>query len=223
MLPPAVAVATNASGTIRRRATDSVTSATRKPTTSPASHGVHPTNSYSPRITAEIAATDAAASAARGGRNRDDMDAEANPRPGRARRRTSVAHRFPLGIGSGEPRYAAAMASDASDTQSPPAGGVTVHLDDDWPVQVADRIESTVGSIRDRTAVPLDKAAHWMVYGLLASILGLAAAVLLAIGIVRVIDVYLPEEVWAAHAVTGGMFLLIGLFLWSRRRRPSAS
>lgn len=113
------------------------------------------------------------------------------------------------------------MADETTGAATRPAGGVTVTLDDDWPAHIADRIETTVGSIRDKTAVPLDKAAHWVVYGLLASILGLATAILVAAGVVRVIDVYLPEDVWAAHAVTAGIFLLIGLFLWSRRHRPA--
>lgn len=113
------------------------------------------------------------------------------------------------------------MADETTGTPTPSPGDVTVTLEGDWPAEVADRIERTVGSIRDKTAVPLDKAAHWVVYGLLASILGVAAVVLLAAGIVRVIDVYLPEDVWAAHAVTAGIFLLIGLFLWSKRRRSA--
>jgi hypothetical protein len=113
------------------------------------------------------------------------------------------------------------MVDDNTGTPTRSAGGVTVTVDGDWPADVAGRIEATVGAIRDKTAVPLDKAAHWIVYGLVASILGMAAAILVAAGLVRVVDVYLPEDVWAAHAVTSGIFLAIGLFLWSRRRRSS--
>jgi hypothetical protein len=113
------------------------------------------------------------------------------------------------------------MVDESTGTPTRSAGGVTVTVDGDWPADVADRIETAVGTIRDKTAVPLDKAAHWIVYGLLASILAIAAAILMAAGLVRVVDVYLPEDVWAAHSVTAGIFLAIGLFLWSRRRRSS--
>lgn len=94
---------------------------------------------------------------------------------------------------------------------------------DDWVVQAADTIERVVGTVRDKTAVPLDKAARVVVYGLLAGLLGAAAAVLLAIAAVRALDVALGSafgvEVWAAHAVVGGIFTLAGLFLWSKRER----
>lgn len=92
---------------------------------------------------------------------------------------------------------------------------------DDWAAQTADTIEHVVGALRDKTATPLTAIARTVVYGLLAAIVGSMALVLLAIGTVRALDVYLPEDVWAAHLVTGGIFTLAGLFLWARRRRTS--
>ena len=92
---------------------------------------------------------------------------------------------------------------------------------DDWAAQTADTIEQVVGAVRDRTAVPLTAIARTVVYGLFAAFAASMALVLLAIGAVRALDVYLPEDVWAAHLVTGGIFTLAGLFLWARRRRTS--
>ena len=95
-------------------------------------------------------------------------------------------------------------------------------LGDDWPTQTADTIDRVVGSIRDKTAVPLERVARLVVYGLLAGILGIAAIVLLSVGIVRVLDVYIPvDSVWPAHLITGGIFTLIGLFLWRKRKQTT--
>ena len=91
--------------------------------------------------------------------------------------------------------------------------------DPEWPVQAAYTVERVVGSIRDKTTVPLTIAARAIVYGLVAAVMGIALVVLLAIFAVRILDVYLPDDVWAAHLVVGMLFTLIGLFLWSKRRR----
>jgi hypothetical protein len=90
---------------------------------------------------------------------------------------------------------------------------------DDWAVQAADTVERVVDSIRGKTTGPITTVARALVFGLLAAILGITALVLLIVGMVRAIDVYLPEDVWAAYALTGGIFFLVGLFLWTRRRR----
>jgi len=87
----------------------------------------------------------------------------------------------------------------------------------DWAAQTADTIERVVGSVRGKTAEPLDRIARVLVYGLVAGILGVAALVLLAVAVVRGLDVAIPGEVWSAHAVAGGIFTLAGLFLWRKR------
>ena len=93
---------------------------------------------------------------------------------------------------------------------------------DDWPAQTADTIDRVVGSIRDKTAVPLERVARIVVFGLLATILGIAAVTLFSIAVVRVLDVYIPvDSVWPAHLITGGIFTLVGLFLWSKRTQPT--
>lgn len=89
--------------------------------------------------------------------------------------------------------------------------------DGDWAAQTADTIERVVGSVRGKTAEPLDRIARLLVYGLVAGILGIAAVVLLAVAVVRGLDVAIPGEVWSAHAVAGGIFTLAGLFLWRKR------
>ena len=93
----------------------------------------------------------------------------------------------------------------------------------DWTVQAADTIESVVGSIRDKTAKPLTTVARGLVFGLIAGILGGAAVVLLIIGLVRALVELLPfddhaRNVWVAEAGLGGLFLLVGLFVFAKRK-----
>ena len=103
---------------------------------------------------------------------------------------------------------------------SPPsASGVAPASRNDWPAVAADRVESVEGSIRDKTVRPLTTAVRGVVYGLLAAVLGIAVIVLLAIAAVRFVNVYLPSGVWAADLVVGMFFTLVGLFLWTKRRR----
>lgn len=89
--------------------------------------------------------------------------------------------------------------------------------DKDWAAETADTIERLVGTVRTKTSGPLEKVARVLVYGLVALIVGTAAAVLAAVAMVRALDLALPGDVWAAHAVTGGIFVLAGLFLWRKR------
>jgi hypothetical protein len=89
--------------------------------------------------------------------------------------------------------------------------------DADWTYTVADAIDSTVATVRDKTVVPVQRVVKLVVGGLLAGALVATAGVLAAIGAFRALDVYLPGGAWSAHLVVGGIFTLGGLFCWSRR------
>jgi hypothetical protein len=110
----------------------------------------------------------------------------------------------------------------ANPPDTSPASGAAVPstTGSDWTVQVADTIESVVGSIRDKTAVPAETIARAVVYGILIAVMGGAAFVLFTAALVRLLDNWL--RVWAIYAILGGLFTVIGLFLW-RKRRPRAS
>ena len=99
----------------------------------------------------------------------------------------------------------------------------TANTDDtDWTVQTADTIDRVVTTIRSKTAEPLVGVARWVVFGLLAALVGTMALVLLAIGSVRALIVYLPfgdSRVWAADLIVCGIFVAIGLFAF-RKARP---
>lgn len=101
---------------------------------------------------------------------------------------------------------------------SRPAGAMSLpSAESDWTEQVADAIDTAVSTVRDKTVVPARKAVRVVVAGLLAGVLAGVAAVLLAISAFRALSVYLPEDVWAAYLVVGGIFTVAGLFCWSRR------
>jgi hypothetical protein len=100
----------------------------------------------------------------------------------------------------------------------------------DWTVQAADTIDSVVTTIRDKTVVPLTTVARGLVYGLIAGVLGSVAAVLVAIGLTRALQVYLPfhtgvshaRSIWAADAIVGGIFVLLGWFFFLRKATAKA-
>ncbi len=92
----------------------------------------------------------------------------------------------------------------------------------DWTVQTADTIDRVVTTIRSKTSEPLVGLARWVVFGLLAAVVGSMALVLLAIGSVRALINYLPvgdNRVWVADLIVGGIFVFAGLLLF-RKARP---
>ena len=109
------------------------------------------------------------------------------------------------------------MSDSSPATRAPGAVSSTKLSSDDWPAQAADTIERVVGTIRSKTADPVERVARILIYGLLAAILGIAVLVLFTIAAVRFINAYLPGDVWAAHLLLGVLFTVAGLVLWSQR------
>ena len=90
-------------------------------------------------------------------------------------------------------------------------------LEGDWPAQAATSIEQLVTSVRDRSTVPILTAARAIVYALVGGTLIVASFILLVICFIRLIDNYLPGEVWAAYLLLGSIFVIAGLLLWTQR------
>ena len=87
----------------------------------------------------------------------------------------------------------------------------------DWAAEVADRIDDVVEKVRANTSDKLVNVARWLVFGLLAVVMGGIAVVLFVIFAIRLLAVIFQGEVWLAHLVLGAIFLVVGVFLWSRR------
>ena len=104
---------------------------------------------------------------------------------------------------------------------APPGGSGAAQ---DWTTEVADRIESAVGAVRDKTTLRALEVVRAAVLGLVALPLALVAGIFLLVGLFRLVEVYLPVEpysarVWGTYAVSGAIFVLAGLFMFSRRTR----
>jgi hypothetical protein len=89
----------------------------------------------------------------------------------------------------------------------------------DWAKQTTETLGRVVGEVRVKTTGPLIKVARAVVYGLLAAILGVAALVLVAILLIRVLDL-LPGGVWVAQLIAGLIFTGAGLLMWRLRHTP---
>jgi hypothetical protein len=87
----------------------------------------------------------------------------------------------------------------------------------DWAVAATDRVVEVVDRIRSVTTQPALTATRGIVYGLLAGICLIALAVLLFLGIFRLLDVVVPGDSWSAHLVLGSALCLVGSLLWTRR------
>ena len=87
----------------------------------------------------------------------------------------------------------------------------------DWAAQVVDTLENVVKAVKSKTTDPALNLVRTVVYALMGVGLALATLLLLTIGSVRVLDAYLPQGVWLAYLILGGIFLVAGLFVWSKR------
>ena len=92
-----------------------------------------------------------------------------------------------------------------------------------WPESVADTIVDSVTALRRLAMKPISRIARRIVYGFIAVILALLILLLAVIGLVRLLDAYLPQEVWLVYAILGGIFTITGLLIWSRRPKGAAS
>lgn len=120
----------------------------------------------------------------------------------------------------GSPQGRLGRLSPMTSPSPAPSGG-------DWPAAVAARIDSLVGTVRDKTTVPATTAARVVVYGLVLGVLGAGLGILVVIALVRLLDVYLPfhplgRRVWVVDGAASAIFLVVGVFTWRRRRARRA-
>jgi len=91
----------------------------------------------------------------------------------------------------------------------------------DFPTQIADFLESTAGKIRSMTVDRVAGWAKWTGVGIVATLLGLVLVIFLVVGLVRLLAGLVGMQ-WA-YTIIGGLFVVIGMFLWRRRLPREAS
>jgi hypothetical protein len=91
----------------------------------------------------------------------------------------------------------------------------------DWASQLVDELEGIVKTITAKTTQPLRTVARGIVYGLCMLGLGVAMLLLVTIGAVRGLTNLVGGRAWLAHTILGGIFVVVGLLLWSKRRLRS--
>ncbi len=90
-----------------------------------------------------------------------------------------------------------------------------------WPSQAADRIESVVGTVRQKATGPAMVASRALVYGVVGIVCVALVAVLGLIASLRALDALLPT--WAVQLAVGAVLCLAGVLCWSRRRPKERS
>ena len=103
-----------------------------------------------------------------------------------------------------------------------PSRGISIG-GDDLPSQAADWVVEKVDTVKAATTDNAVIAVRAVVYGLVAAVLGVIAAVALVTIMIRMADAYLPigngvgDATWAAHLFVGGLVTILGLGAWASR------
>lgn len=94
--------------------------------------------------------------------------------------------------------------------------------DADWTKDLLDRLDHYIDVVRSNTTDRLVKVARVLVFGVIAMILGSMAGIIALITLIRLLDIVLPREVWLPYMVLGAIFLVMGMFAWSKKTAPAA-
>lgn len=91
----------------------------------------------------------------------------------------------------------------------------------EWPKQAADTVVDTIAKVRDKTTKPAIVASRVLVYGIVIGVIGSVAAVILMVGIIRLLDNYLPGEIWTVYLGFSLLFCAVGLWLLKKANRSA--
>jgi hypothetical protein len=100
--------------------------------------------------------------------------------------------------------------------------------DPNWAAELADTVERVVGTVREKATTPVVHITRGIVYGLLTAFLGIAAVVLLLIGVTRGIQALLniglsnERSVYISYLLMGGILGVAGMLVLRKRHVPDA-
>lgn len=96
---------------------------------------------------------------------------------------------------------------------------------EDFPTRIADFLESLATRIRALTVDRLARVITFVTLGLVAMTLVMVAFIFFLVGLFRILEELLfkacdcSQAMEISYGIVGGLFLLIGVLLWSRRTR----
>jgi drug/metabolite transporter superfamily protein YnfA len=88
-------------------------------------------------------------------------------------------------------------------------------MDDDYPALIADFLETTAAKIRSLTVDRVRNATTWTAVGIVLAVLAIVLVTFLVVGIFRIVGELITVEL--AYVAFGGLFVIIGALVWSRR------
>ncbi len=120
----------------------------------------------------------------------------------------------------------AVRAPEAEPARAPAAGSGSLGrgiAGSEWPSKVAQTVEDVVGAVQDRAIRPIILAARAVVFGIVVASMALVLCVLLAIALIRLLDVYaFGHRVWPADALVGALMVVAGALAWTKRSPAQA-
>ena len=78
----------------------------------------------------------------------------------------------------------------------------------DWGAEATDRFVDLIDNVKTKTTGPLLKVLRALVYGIVAGVMAIMVLFLVVIGLIRFVNAYL---------LLGSIFLIAGLFTWTKR------
>ena len=95
-----------------------------------------------------------------------------------------------------------------------------------WSNEVLDLLDKGIDVVRDNATTRAKTVLLGLVYGIVIGIAGIAAALILVILLLRGLQLLLSipfsqtTAVWTSYLILGGLFTLVGLFLFHRSHQP---
>jgi drug/metabolite transporter (DMT)-like permease len=90
-------------------------------------------------------------------------------------------------------------------------------LSEEWSSKAIDTVDTVVDVVHDKVVRPALIAGRAVVFGVVIAFLSLLLVVLLAVGLVRLLDVYaFGGRVWASDALIGLLCCGGGFVLWTK-------
>ena len=85
----------------------------------------------------------------------------------------------------------------------------------DYPAKIADLLEQLATRVRAMTVDRVSKAVNWTAVGIILLAISALAVFWLFIGLFRALGELVGVE--ASYVIVGGILVIVGVFLWSRR------